>query len=119
MIDANEILNVLKKEYEKSTYQQMAKKYGIAYTYLYDIMRGKYNPDSLTLKKINKMFPDAVLHLYGDKVTITAPQNQGNVVGVNNGAIGGDCLSAVLDKLLATDELTAEEKVKVIKVLKR
>lgn len=119
MIDANEILSVLKKEYEKSTYQQMAKDHGIAYTYLYDIMQGKRSIDGLTLKKINKMFPDAVLHLYGDKVTITAPQNQGNVVGVNNGAIETDCLSAVLDKLLATEDLTAEEKVKVIKVLKK
>lgn len=119
MIDANEILRVLKEEYEKSTYQEMAKRHNISYTHLYDIMQGKRPTDCLTLKKLNTMFPDATLHLYGDKVTITANQNHGNVVGVNNGAIGGDCLSAVLDKLLATDELTAEEKVKVIKVLKK
>ena len=119
MIDAKEILRVLKEEYEKSTYQEMAKRHNISYTHLYDVMQGKRSVDGLTLKNINKMFPDATLHLYGDKVTITANQNQGNVVGVNNGAIGGDCLSAVLDKLLATDELTAEEKVKVIKVLNK
>lgn len=120
MIDSNDILSALKAEYDSGmTYEEIAKKHGVSYTYIHNLFSGKRSIDGLTLKKINKLFPDAVLHLYGDKVTITAPQNQGNVVGVNNGAIETDCLSAVLDKLLATEDLTAEEKVKVIKVLKK
>lgn len=41
------------------------------------------------------------------------------VIGINHGTVGADCLSHMIDRIIATDELTAEEKVKVIKVLKQ
>lgn len=48
--------------------------------------------------------------------------NSGTVHGVmlNSGTIiNNECLSAVMDKILASDELTDEEKVKVLRVLKK
>ena len=64
------------------------------------------------------MFPKMSVNLNGDKVSITANQNSGNVVGINNGIISGDCLSAVIDKILSSD-LSDAEKVKFIQVVKK
>ena len=121
MINSKDIISALKSEYASGmTYEEIAKKHGVSYTYIHNLFSGKRSVDGLTLKKINKLFPDAILHLYGDKITITANQNHGNVVGVNHGgAIETDYLSTILDKILATEDLTAEEKIKVIKVLKK
>lgn len=120
MIDSKEIIAKLKAEYDKGmTYQEIAKKHGVSYTYIHNLFDGNRDPEGLTIKKINRIFPDAVLYLSGDNVTITANQNQGAVVGVNHGAVNTDLLSVILDKILLTEELSAEEKIKVIKVLKK
>lgn len=56
-------------------------------------------------------------YIISDEVNVS-----GTVHGVvlNSGTvINNHCLSAVMDKILASDELTAEEKVKVLQVLKK
>lgn len=120
MIDATDIIAALKAEYDSGmTYDEIAKKHGVSYTYIHNLFSGKRAVDGLTIKKINRLFPDSVLCLHGDKVTITANQNHGNVVGVNNGEINADCMAVVLDKILESEELSDAEKVKVMKVLKK
>ena len=120
MINSDDIIAVLKAEYDSgSTYEEIAKQHGISYSYIHDLMSGKRAAEGLTLKKINKLFPDAVLKLNGDSVSISADHNSGNVVGVNNGEISSHCMSAVLDKILESEELSDTEKVKVMRVLKK
>ena len=57
--------------------------------------------------------------LPGNMPIIHAPRNSGNVVGFNHGTIGPDCLSAVMNKILSAEELSDEEKVKIMKVLQK
>lgn len=44
--------------------------------------------------------------------------NGHHAVGINNGTITQNCLDTVFDKILASEKLSDEEKVKVLKVLK-
>lgn len=119
MIDEKEIFNNLREIYNSGmTYQQMAKKYGISYSYLHDVMTGKRPVEGLTIKKINQLFPAAILHINGDKVDIQAPNNNGNVVGINHGSMAGTNITNIIDKVLDSEEFTAEEKIKVLKVIK-
>lgn len=120
MIDFEDIISALKGEYDSGmTYEQIARKHGVSYTYIHNLFSGKRAVEGLTLKKINKLFPNAVLHLNGDNVFVRADHNSGNVVGVNNGTIDAGCMAAVLDKILESDELSDTEKIKVMKVLKK
>lgn len=120
MIDFEDIISALKGEYDSGmTYEQIARKHGVSYTYIHNLFSGKRAVEGLTLKKINKLFPKAVLHLSGDNVSVHADHNSGNVVGVNNGTIDAGCMAAVLEKILESDELSDTEKIKVMKVLKK
>ena len=116
MIDCNILYDRLKEEHKKSTYDEMSSKYGIAHSYLHNLLNGKRGMDGLTIKMLNKLFPQATLNLHGD--IYNSGTNNG-VVGVNNGTVSNDCLSAIENKILSTDDLTAEEKIKVLKVLKK
>ena len=119
MIDCNVLYDRLKEEYEKSTYDEMSRKYGIAHSYLHNLLNGKRGMDGLTIKMLNKLFPEATLNLKGDFFIADNTGTNNGVVGVNNGTVSNDCLSAIENKILSTDDLTAEEKVKVLKVLKK
>ena len=87
-------------------------------SYIAELISGQCAVDGLSLKKVNQLFPDAVLLLSGDTVSIHANRNSGNVVGVNHGTISQDCMSAVQDKILETKDLTDAEKIKFLKVLR-
>ena len=118
MIDAKDILAELRHIYDDgATQQEISDRTGVSRSYIRDLLSGKRPVDGLTLKKINQLFPRSVLLLSGDTVSINADRNSGNVV--NGDQISDGCLSAIIDKIIASDELTAEEKVKVIKVLKK
>ena len=119
MIDSKRITEALLEEYRKGkTYQEIAQGGGLSYSYLHEIINGKRSADCITIKKLNSLFPDCVLQLFGDKTKISVRENSGNVVGVNHGTVGG-CLDWAMDKILAADELSADEKIKVLKVLKK
>ena len=121
MIDFIEVLAALRKKYANGdTQSEIAKNLGIGQSYFCQLISGKRPIDGLSLKKFNQLFPDCVVHLYGDKVKINAPANSGNVVGINNGSVAGnDCMDWVMDRILAADELSSDEKIKVLKVLKK
>ena len=120
MIEVDKILRYLRSRWEAGeTQQQIANSTGISRSYLCEILSGKAGVDRITVGTINKLFPKATLQLEGDAAVISAPRNSGNVIGINNGTMESDCLSGVMNKILATEDLTAEEKVKVLKVLQK
>lgn len=119
MVDGNSILEALRTKWQFNSQEEISKASGVSRTYICELLSGKADVYGLTLKKINKLFPKAVLKLDGDSVSITADHNSGNVVGVNNGEISSNCMSAVLDKILESEELSDAEKVKVMRVLKK
>ena len=113
------IITHLKEEYASgATYQELSRKYGVSYTHIHNLLNGKRAVSGISLDFLFRLFPKAQINLHGDAVSIAAPQNRGNVVGVNHAPIA-DCLSGIMDKILSTEELTDEEKVKVLKVLKK
>ena len=121
MIDSNSITEALLREYRKGkTYQEIAKDGGVSYSYLHEIMTHKRSADSLTVKKLNSLFPDCILSLTGDhNININAPRPSDSVIGVNNSVTVGNFLDTAIDKILGSEELSDAEKVKVLKVLKK
>ena len=106
----------LQEEYNSGiTQAELGKKYHIKQSHVSRILGGSR---TVSFEVFETMFPKATINLGGDEVSITANQNSGNVVGINNGTISGDCLSAVVDKILSSD-LSDAEKVKFIQVVKK
>ena len=118
---AEQIINYIREEYSKgrTTQQEIATALNVDHQTINRLLSGKRSADGLTVGTFDKMFPKAKIDLTGTNAVISAPSNSGNVVGVNNGNISADCLSGVMNKILSTEELTAEEKVKVLKVLQK
>ena len=118
---AEKIIEYVKSEYNggQLTQQEIAEALNVDQQTINRLLSGKRKAAGLTVGTFDKMFPKAKIDLTGANAVISAPSNSGNVVGVNNGNISADCLSGVMDKILSTEELTAEEKVKVLKVLKK
>lgn len=115
-----EILDLLQAEYMNgATYQEMASRKKISYSYLRGLMTGTNPPEKLSLDCLFKLFPKATINLHGDNVSINAPGNHGNVAGVNHGMIGGDWIHTAMQKILDSQELTSDEKIKMMMVLKR
>ena len=121
MINFEEVLEDLRSQYATGkTQEEIAKRTGVGRSYFCQLISGKSPIEGLSLKKFNQLFPDCVVYLHGDKVKINAPSNSGNVVGINNGSVANNgCMDWVMDRILAADELSADEKIKVLKVLKK
>lgn len=119
MIDAGMILTELREIYNAgSTQQEIADRTGVSQSYVADLLSGKRSVDGLTLKKINQLFPQAILLLSGDTVSIRANRNSGNVVGVNHGTISQDCMSAIQSRILKEDgKMLAEQIREYLKAL--
>ena len=121
MIDLEEVIKDLREQYANGETQgEISKRTGIGQSYFCQLISGKRSIDGLSLKKFNQLFPDSVVQLHGDKVKIDAPGNSGNVVGINHGSVEcQDCREWAMDKILSSNELSADEKIKVLKVLKK
>ena len=101
MINAKEILNKLKELYNSgATYTELGDKLGVSKSYIHSLLSGDRAVDGLTVRKINQLFPNAVLHIDGDKA-------ENNVIEIN------------IDRLLNSTEFTAEEKIKILRVIKK
>ena len=117
---SQKVYDTLKSEYESGmTQEEVAARHHVRHSQVQPILSGKRSTGGLLLSTLDRMFPNATIDLYGDNVSIRADHNKGSVVGVNHGSIAADFLSSVMDKILAADELTDEEKVKVLRVLKK
>ena len=118
MIDGKKVLEALRERWKSGETQvSIAKSAGISHAHVCELFSGKADVDGLTIKTLNKLFPEATLDLRGDTVSIHADYNSGNVVGVNRGKISSDCAAAVMNKILNSEILSDVEKVKVLKVL--
>jgi hypothetical protein len=114
------IIETLKKEYAAgATYQELADKYQSSYTHIHNLLSGKRSISGISLDFFFRLFPRAAVNLEGDSVNIDAPRNSGNVVGVNNGSVIGGSMEPAIDKILASEDLSDSEKIKVLKVLKK
>lgn len=102
----------------KTNQEEIAKGLGISRPYLNRLLNKKRPIDGITLRALRKLFPNATLHLHCDTVSADNSGTNNGVVGVNNGTVT-QSMDAVIDKILSTDDLTAEEKIKVLKVLKK
>lgn len=111
-----EIIDSLKREYaDGATYQQLAAKYGVSYQYLRELIIGKKTAERISMETFFKLFPRATVTISGG---IVAPVvNNGHNSGSMTGVVGD--LSEARKKILASADLTAEEKIKMLKVLEK
>ena len=119
---SDEVYKEMKRLYEGGmTQEQVATHLHVRHGQAQKILSGTRSASGLELGTFDKMFPHASVHLYGDSVSVHADHNKGSVVGVNRGTITHerDILFEIENKILSADELTAEEKVKVLQILKR
>ena len=116
------VFETLFSEYSSGmTQEEVAAKHNVRQGQIQKLLANSRSAGGLLLDTVDKMFPNATVNLYGDSVSIHAVQNHGAVVGVNRGTIthDRDLLFEIENKILAADELTDEEKVKVLRVLKK
>lgn len=108
------IISSLKEEYEAgATYQELAEKYGVSLSYVRELLAGIKPVERLSLETFFKLFPGAAIALDGG---IAAPVvNNGHNAGTMNGVVNGSRQD--LRKILDSEDLNAEEKVKMLKVL--
>ena len=110
------IIDALKKEYAAgSTYQELSQKYGISYQYLRELIIGKKPVERMSLEMFFKLFPRATVSISGGIVApvVNNGHNSGFMVGVGNDQ------SETRKKILESSDLTAEEKIKMLKVLEK
>lgn len=121
MIDVKEIFEALHRRHASGeTPAEIGRAAKMAPESIEKLLSGEMKVENLTLKALNLLFPNAVIHLNGgDSSHIHAPGNRGNIAGNNHGAVGCDCLAVMLQKVLEAEELSDEEKVKVMKVLRK
>ncbi len=126
----DEILAELKKEYANSTYQEMAKKYGISYTHMRNLMNGDRALDGISLELLFKLFPRAAICLRGD--TIAASIGGNNVRNIGNKVIGHidnyvaacdegvdrEVRQKIIEEIMAS-ELDDSAKVAVFKIINK
>lgn len=73
----NKIAKRLKKEYDAgATQTELAKKYNISQSRVSDLLLNPQADRSLSLAMVQRMFPNATLHLDGSDVDIVLIQNQ-------------------------------------------
>ena len=95
-----------------ATQQEIADRAGVTNPYINNLLSGKRKVESMKLETLFKLFPRAEIKLERPQIAGDyAVQVQGNV------SIAEE--SAIIDKILNDDTLSAEEKVKVLKVLKK
>ena len=104
---------------EKLTQIQMAQLLGINQASLNSWMNG--NAKNIRPHNWGKLYPH-IKKYFPPNITMgdSSPIVTGShAVGINNGTITQSCLDSVMDKILSSKELSAEVKVKVLKVLKK
>lgn len=117
----DQIVDCLKQEYlSGATYQELADKYKVSYTHIHNLLNGKRSVSGISLDFLFRLFPAASVNLHG-----SANNNSG---GINVGAVNGsgnffnekksDTLQLIQNRILQSDALSAEEKVKFLKLIK-
>lgn len=96
-----------------ATQQEIADRAGVTNPYINNLLSGKRKVESMKLETLFKLFPRA-------EIKLERPQIAGdNAIQVQGNLTLGSDTSALIDKILNDDTLSDEEKVKVLKVLKK
>jgi hypothetical protein len=102
----NKIAKRLKKEYDAgATQNELAKKYNISQSRVSDLLINPEADKSLSLSMVERMFPNATLHLDGSDVDTVLIQNQKMVLDnikkiINDKSIPDDKARKVIQILL-------------------
>ena len=94
---------------------QMAGKYKVSQPYLNMLLSGKRKFGGLTLEKIDRMFPRAVIHLHGEPPSIAQTAHHAQTISQS---VGGDAgrLDAVR-AIVGAASLTDTDKIKALRPL--
>ena len=94
-----------------TTQQEIADRAKVTNPYINNLLSGKRKVESMKLETLFKLFPKAEINLNGAQLAgDNASQIRGGVSFANDD---------VINKILNDETLTAEEKIKVMKVLKK
>lgn len=112
---ALEIIEAIREVWvkKKKTQTQIADSAGISQTYISDLLSGKSRADSLTLKTLFGLFPNLILRLNGDVVSVSADNNSsafGQVNGNINISDSSPEIKAITRGIMDTKDMSAVEK---------
>lgn len=72
MIEMKQVYAALREKYSAGmTQQEIADATGVSQTYIGNLLSGQRPIDGLTLKKVNQLFPEAVIVLNGETTSTT------------------------------------------------
>ena len=119
----NDIIKRLAEIYETgATQKEIADRAGCSHQYISQLMTGKVKPESLTLRKLAQLFPDARI-VFGDEARVIGDvtNNKGQVVnGDVHGSVassGSETAADFLKRIMDADNIDAETKVKIYRML--
>ncbi|MBS1371485.1 MAG: helix-turn-helix transcriptional regulator [Lentisphaeria bacterium] len=117
------IYQTIREEYDSGKKQiEIARKFNVDQQIISRILSGDRSVSGMRLETIEKMFPNATIHLNGDKVNIK--DNHGTAYGIIHGdvknigsesGIPKDVLNAIMDN----KNLSPSEKAQMVKELMR
>ena len=119
----DEILRELAEVYKAgATQREIAERAGISHQYISQLMTGRVKPESLTLRKIAQLFPNARIVFSGDRrlgdvhhnTNSQVIQGDGNTIGTP----GEETAAAFLKRVMASDDIDAETKVMLYRMMK-
>ena len=126
MIDLKQVQQALRDKYNAPgmTQQQLADEAGMSRSYIAELISGKCAVDGLTLKKVNQLFPDAVLSLgnrsIGDGNVIhrhARVQSDNNFLPVDEGS-AEVFRRSLIDTIIASEEISDEERGKFLRIIR-
>lgn len=108
-----QIIDMIRKEYaDGSTQTSLAKKYGCAQSYINALLSGKRTAGGMTLKQIEKMFPESYIVFYNSP-TINQTAHHAKIISQKAGDDAGRIEAA--KAVLASASMTDAEKIKALK----
>lgn len=110
------IENTIRADYaDGHTQHEMARRYGMSQSYLNSLLAGQRKFSGLTLAKIDRIFPDAVIHLHGEPPSIAQTAHHAQTISQS---VGGDAgrLDAVR-AIVGAASLTDTDKIKALRPL--
>ncbi len=122
----SEILKKLTEMYEAgATQKEIADRAGWSHQYISQLMTGKVKPESLSLRKLSQLFPDARI-VFGDDARIIGDvtNNKGQVVNVNGDVHGtvdaagcAETAASFLKRIMESSDFDSDTKVKLFNLL--
>ena len=111
------IKEIIMAEYASGmTQQELAKKYNVGYQAIGHLVSGRRPFSGLSLATVEKMFPHAEFTLYG--TNNAAINGNNNTVNQQKNFIAGDTVAKLETAIMSDDEIPAELKVKLYKMIR-